>query len=176
MKIFSLFRISPKWWRWLSIVLVGTAVRLLIDLIFGLVYRNYQVRWNALEYGKAVLIALCIVEGIRWSSRRLDTVAPWYQGPVKRLLLQGAAYVAWALFVLLLVWNGLFRYLLHGNYEFISLPDELVVAGVVTLLCVTATLGILRCSCCASGACRWPNWSGSRRKTLSFTSKCSRRR
>jgi hypothetical protein len=141
MKIFSRFSISPNWWRWLSIVLVGAAVRLLIDLIFGLVYRNYQVRWDALEYGKAVLIAFCIVEGIRWSSSRLDTVSPWYQGPVKRLLLQSVVHVAWALFVLLLVWNGLFRYLLLGNYEFISLPDELVVTSVVTLLCIAATLG-----------------------------------
>jgi LytS/YehU family sensor histidine kinase len=39
------------------------------------------------------------------------------------------------------VWNGLFRYLLLGNYEFISLPDELVVTSVVTLLCIAATLG-----------------------------------
>ncbi len=140
MNIISRLRISPKCWHWISILLIGVAVRFFIDLIFGLVYRNYRVQWDAAAYAKALLVAFCIIEGIRWINRRLDVYAPWSHYPAKRLLLESVANVAWALFVLLLVWNGLFRYLLLRAYAFISLTDEMIVAGTVTLLTLAAVL------------------------------------
>jgi sensor histidine kinase YesM len=140
MNILSRFTLSPGWWRWTSIVLAGASVRFLMDLIFALIYRNYRVGWAAAEYAKAILIAFCIMEGIRWVNRRLDVLAPWYAHPVRRLLLQSILNTGWGLFMLLLVWNGLFRYLLHSAYEFISLSDELVVASTVAFLIMAGVL------------------------------------
>jgi hypothetical protein len=108
-----------------------------------LIYRNYRVRWDTTGYAKAVLLAFCIIEGIRWINRQLDSLSSWQANPLRRLLLQSILNTGWALFVLLLVWNGVFRYMLHSAYEFISLSDELVVAGTVAFLTMGTVLADL---------------------------------
>ena len=62
---------SVNWWRWLSIIFMGISVRFTIDVIFGLKYRNYEIQWDNWEYLKAIILALILLEGIRWINRYL---------------------------------------------------------------------------------------------------------
>ena len=124
-------------------VFMGVSVRLTIDVIFGLKYRNYEITWNSWEYIKAILMALILLESIRWINRRLDEKRTWESRPFRRFFTQ---FITNVLFVLL-VMNGslilsfyLFRY---DNY--LLLNDQLVIsltAIVYTLLVILVEVGI----------------------------------
>lgn len=122
---------------------MGISVRLTIDVIFGLKYRNYEIRWDSWEYIKAVLMALILLESIRWINRRLDEKRTWESRPFQRFFTQ---FITNVLFVLL-VMNGslilsfyIFRY---DNY--LLLTDQLVIsltAIAYTLLVILVEVGI----------------------------------
>lgn len=131
------------WWRWMSIIFMGVSVRFTIDVIFGLKYRNYEIRWDNWEYLKAFILALILLEGIRWINRRLDENSNWESNPYRRFLIQFATNV---LFVLL-VMNG-FRIIsfdFFGSEKALLLANESIIGLTAigyTLLIILIEVGI----------------------------------
>ena len=79
-----------NWWRWISILVMGISIRLFSDFIYSLFYRHDMV-WELSEYLTAVILALVILEGIRWIDYQLDAWITWENNHVKRFFLQIAA-------------------------------------------------------------------------------------
>jgi hypothetical protein len=45
---------GKNWWRWGSIVIAGIFVNFLLELTFGLIYKNYVLFTNAINYLQAI--------------------------------------------------------------------------------------------------------------------------
>lgn len=113
-----------NWWRWLSILFLGFGIRLTVDLILGLIYKNYEIEWSAIEYLKAIGLAYLLLEGTRWINRRLDEKIPWEGNAFLRF---GSQLVSNVIFVaiILLSLRLIFFYLFNES-AFIRWSDELI--------------------------------------------------
>ncbi len=109
------FSTDAGWLRWGSVFLTGFGVRFLADLIFALTYRNYPLQLTFADYSQALILAFLALEGIRFINRRLDRIISWHFSLTRRLLLQSLLNACWVLFVVLVIRNGLFRYVLQGD-------------------------------------------------------------
>jgi len=132
-----------NWWRWLSIIFLGVLTRFIVDVFFALIYKNYHLSWNNLEYIKAIAVAFVILETVRWLNRRLDEKWPWQLNPAVRFLIQLSTNI---FFVLVMVVGSRFLVatLLYQNYELIFL-EEMVVALtiiIITFVVVVIELGM----------------------------------
>ncbi|GAA4820232.1 sensor histidine kinase [Algivirga pacifica] len=134
---------QKRWFKILSVVLIGCLIQFLIDLVFRLIYRNYSVFGfdQLLNYGVAILYVyvLTVVLGYirNWSAE----VFPWREGALKRVLIQ----VGLSLLIVLMV-NLVMRYLLGPSQGLILLSRELVVNMIVMavfLVVVLIDLGIV---------------------------------
>lgn len=131
------------WWRWLSIIFMGVSVRFTIDVIFGLKYRNYEIHWDNWEYLKAIILALILLEGIRWINRRLDENSNWETRPFRRFLIQ---FITNVLFVLLIM-NGfrIISFNLFGSDQALQFANESIISLTAigfTLIVILVEVGI----------------------------------
>jgi two-component system, LytTR family, sensor kinase len=124
-------------WRWASIILKGFFLRLLLDLIFKLIYRNYEIVW--VNYIGAMLLAAVIVEGMRWINKGLDRQHPWEGDTQRRFFIQAGTNMLFALFVMLVLRLLIVQRLIYP-YEFIKLSDELITHALVLFAVLIATL------------------------------------
>ncbi|MFY0650758.1 MAG: histidine kinase [Cyclobacteriaceae bacterium] len=134
---------SINWWRWLSIIFLGVLTRFIVDVFYALLYVDFHLKWNNLEYLKAIFVAFVILESVRLINRKLDAQWPWELNPGGRFLVQLITNI---LVVLAMVVGS--RYLvakiLLDGIEIIFL-NELVVAITVvaiTFVVVVIELGI----------------------------------
>ncbi len=142
---FSQFRFkNPDWnigLRMVGIIALGITVRLLIDLVFALSYRNYPLFEAPLDYFISVIMAFFIVDGTRRINRRLNTYMPWTTRPLSRFITQAAANIAFAAGLIVLTRTA-FIFLFAGS-GFIGLFNEMITIAVVasvTLIFVSVDL------------------------------------
>ncbi|MGD1846311.1 MAG: sensor histidine kinase [Salibacteraceae bacterium] len=124
-----------------GIIALGITVRLLIDLVFALSYRNYPLFEAPLDYFISVIMAFFIVDGTRRINRRLNTYMPWTTRPLSRFITQAAANIAFAAGLIVLTRTA-FIFLLAGS-GFIGLFNEMITIAVVasvTLIFVSVDL------------------------------------
>lgn len=127
---------KTMWWRWLSILLKGFFLKLLLDLVFKLLYRNYQIVWT--DYIGAILLAAVIVEGMKQINKRLDVTYPWDGDTQRRFFVQAGANMLLALLVMLVLRRLMVQRLINPD-EFVKLSDELIVNTVVLLAVLAST-------------------------------------
>ncbi len=131
-----------NWWRWLSILVMGVSIRIFSDFIYSLFYRQQMV-WELREYLTSILLALAILEGIRWIDNMLDKVITWEKNHVKRFFIQiiaNALVTAGALWLF-----GIYLQSLIHKESIRPLFDDVVIittALSITFLMVTIDLVI----------------------------------
>ena len=115
----------------------------MVDVLYGLIYTYYPIAWSTYEYLKAILLAFIILEGVRWINRRLDEIFPWELGPARRFFLQLTSNISFVLLIMTAL--RIYLVILFGQYEFIRLLDEMVIAltaVVITFIVVSIEMGI----------------------------------
>lgn len=124
-------------------MVLGGLTRFIVDLLFALIYIDYLLIWNNIEYLKAIMVAFVILESVRWVNRRLDEKWPWNLNPGGRFLNQLITNI---LIVLAMVVGSRFIVFkisnVGGSMVFL---DEMVIASTVvaiTFVLVTIELGI----------------------------------
>ncbi|MGB0524767.1 MAG: sensor histidine kinase [Flammeovirgaceae bacterium] len=133
-------KLSYGWWRWGSIVFLGIIARLVIDMVFALMYKNYVLfSWRSLlNYFLTIAFAFVIVEGIRFINRVLNDYYPWEVSPFRRFVIQGVTNIVYFLFVN----NGLriaFLIVFFPN-KAIMLWEQVVINVVVIALLIIVEL------------------------------------
>jgi hypothetical protein len=94
---------GKNWWRWGSIVIAGIFVNFLLELTFGLIYKNYVLFTNAINYLQAIVLAYVVLSGIRNINKYLDLYFSWQQNSVKRFVFQALSNTSYVLFILIAV-------------------------------------------------------------------------
>lgn len=77
--------------RLLAFLLISFPLRLMLDLIYALLYRNYPLIRPGIEYLGAALFTALILELLYYFKRKLNTVFPWERNPLRRLMLEISA-------------------------------------------------------------------------------------
>lgn len=134
-KPLNYFLANNNLWRWGSIVFSGLFVNLFLDLIFGLLYRNYILFTNGWSYFGAILLSFVILSGIRSINKSLDLEHPWEDNSLKRFRLQTLYNISYVLLIMLGVryLTNLFFGLINGP-SFTSLINELLITATVVLI------------------------------------------
>ncbi len=75
-------------WRWISVILLGICSNLLINIILDFKYQRSLVSFSLEEYINAIIASVILLEGTRWTTRKLDVKLPWSVGVKRRLMVQ----------------------------------------------------------------------------------------
>lgn len=131
------------WWRFSSVIFLGIIVNFIVDLIFGLLYRNYHIARDPSSYLGAILLAFLILEGIRLINVRLDLFSAWDANPARRFIIQVTTNIGYVLVVM--VGLRMLINLMLLNVTYIRFSDEVVIIFttiVVSFIAVLTDLGM----------------------------------
>lgn len=122
---------------------MGIGTRFFVDFMYSLFYEAYTHRIQVQDYLVAIIIALIILEGVRWINRRLEKYFPWMEHISKRFFSQ--LFIN-SLFAVLAVTGlkFLFDHLL-GKPDVTPMFDDAVVITTtfsITVLVVSIEMGI----------------------------------
>ncbi len=110
--------------RLLLFVTIAFPLRLMLDVIFGLIYRNYALIRSAEEYAGAIIITVITLETVLLVKRLLDQRFSWDKNPLKRLFIEIG--VNTTLFSVVISALSQAVNLLILKSQFITLSDELI--------------------------------------------------
>ena len=110
--------------RLLILIAASFPLKLMLDLIFRLFYRNHEILRPAEEYLGAALLTLLTLEAVRLMKRQLERLHPWEKSPLRRLILEIAAGSILATALIVAINLILKIYLL--DVQFIQLSDEVI--------------------------------------------------
>ncbi|UXP33137.1 histidine kinase [Reichenbachiella agarivorans] len=141
LRVFRWSRVN--WWRWLSVVFMGAGIRLFIDIIYSVFYSDLPIFLELNEYLYAIILALFVLEGIRFINRLLDKVRPWEQGAKSRFIIQLSSNTIYAFAII--AFFGAYLYQFINEHHSRPLFDDIVVistASSLTILVVSIEMGM----------------------------------
>ncbi len=141
----NLYTFTHPLWRAISVIALGLGIYLVLELVFSLKYRHYQIQWEWLRYGTTIVLAFLILAGIPFINRFLNRQFPWEQSARRRFVVQWMGQTAWVFLIVSVIRNGVFRSILHPSPSFINMEDETIITFVlcaVMLLIVSSDLAI----------------------------------
>ena len=129
---------KKSYYSW-AVVLVALASKLLLDVVYSLMYRNSYLIDAVVYYLYAIMFAFAVFEGIKRLNRILDRAFPWEKNIWLRLWTQISVDIFWALSVLVL-FRLVFIYLFWGT-GFSPILDEVIRMTIVALVIVVLVFG-----------------------------------
>jgi len=115
-------------------VAVGVAVlfKFILDVIFGLIYRNYSVIQPISGYLYSLIPAYATVEGVYLLNKKLSKQISWESQPQKRFFTQFAAHVVLVIMLVAIFRWGLSFIFLKNN--FIIIRNEVIIICVLIIV------------------------------------------
>lgn len=89
-----------KWVRWGSIIALAIAFRFLLDVVYSLIYREYQLLQPLRVYFFTVVLVFLVFEGNFRVNRIYDSRFKWNDNPRRRFLIQWLTSVGIGFFVI----------------------------------------------------------------------------
>lgn len=131
--------LKNKWVRWASILFLGILFRFLLDVVFSLFYRNYDLLQSFNKYLFTVIITFLVFESIFQVNKLLDRKVRWETKPSKRFFEQWFISLSIGLFfTIVLRW---FFVMVFIEFTYVNLQDEIILA--IFVLLVTSTLSVV---------------------------------
>lgn len=127
-----------KWLRWSYALFLGIAFNFILDIIFSLVYTNYNLFQPLTNYLASVLLTYFVFECLFLINKRLDKKYSWDKNPYQRFIFQLSLDSVFAIAIV----NGI-RWgfmLLIGNVYYIRLLDELIIIGLILFIVLVFTV------------------------------------
>ncbi len=127
-----------RWIRWGSIVLMAVAFRFLLDVVYSLIYRQYQLLQPFMVYFYTIILVGLAFEGIYRMNRLYDKRYKWTDNARKRFLIQWLTSFGIGFFFI----EGI-RWLvviLFMEVSYVRLLDEVII--IVSVFIVSTTLAL----------------------------------
>ncbi|MBK6963091.1 MAG: histidine kinase [Bacteroidales bacterium] len=106
----------------------------MLDVIFGLVYRNYPIFRPGEEYLGAAILTLITLETVIFIKRRLNKRLPWEKNPLRRLVIEISLNSILLSVVIVLLSLGINYFIIKA--QFIQLSDEVLITIFYLILLV----------------------------------------
>ena len=119
----------------------GIISKFFLDVVFSLIYRNYELIQNISSYFYGVILTILVLEGIYWINKGFAKKYSWDNFLIKRLALQFLADSFYA--ILLVVFVRLVVSFLFFDKDFIRFSDEAIYLVFSVFLMAIITLGDL---------------------------------
>jgi len=122
------------WIKYSTILLLGIFIKFISDVIFSLIYRNFELMQPIRSYFAAILITWAVVEVVLLASKRISKRYTWKDHLPKRLIIQLSTTIILALLI-----AEVLRWILISLFTdivYIKLMDELIIAFIITLFSV----------------------------------------
>ena len=116
----------------MSILMLAILLRFLLDVAYGLMYRNYALLQPAQAYLFTFLLAFLSLEGFYRIKKRMDITLAWELNPKKRFLYQWLALFGISCFFFMII-----RYVylwITKQFTFIALIDEVIILSIILLV------------------------------------------
>ena len=131
--------LKNTWVRLGSIVFLGILFRFILDIIYSLLYRNYDLLQSFDKYLFTIIIVYLSFESIFYLNKLLDKKLSWEVSPYRRFFTQWILSFGTGLFfAIVLRWIVKFIFI---SFTYVNLFDEIVL--VLFVLLVTTTLTII---------------------------------
>ena len=127
---------KKRYIRLLLFLLISFPLKLMLDLIFGLLYRNYIIIRPTIEYFGAAILTIIVLETVFMLKRGISKRFAWDKNPLRRLLLEIGINVPMLLIIILALSFAINFYILQT--QFIQLSDEAIKLIYYLLLLVIA--------------------------------------
>ena len=130
-----------RWWRYVSVMLMGFGVAFILSLTLGAQYKYYSFSHNPDLWLQAFVQSSVALIGIRYINFGLDKRYPWNRNLKKRFWRQASLNLSYVL-VTMLVMQAVFallRWLILGR-GFVSLQDEMMMTFVFVSLTFVVVL------------------------------------
>ena len=128
--------LNNKWMRWGSIVILGVLFRLVLDIVFSLLYRNYTLFQPFESYFFTIIITFLVFESIFHANRFIGKKIGWNNNPHRQFLVQWISDLGIAFFYTFVI-RWIFV-LIFIHFTYVNLLDEIIIV-VFVLLIITAT-------------------------------------
>ena len=131
--------LKNTWVRLGSIVFLGILFRFILDIVYSLLYRNYDLLQSFDKYLFTIIIVYLSFESIFYLNKLLDKKLSWEVSPYRRFFTQWILSFGTGLFfAIVLRWIVKFIFI---SFTYVNLFDEIVL--VLFVLLVTTTLTII---------------------------------
>jgi two-component system, LytTR family, sensor kinase len=120
--------------RLLLYLVVSVPLKLLLDVIFSMVYRNYPIFRPGEEYLGAAILTLITLETVFFIKRRLNMRLPWEKNPLRRLIIEISLNSILLSVVIVLLSLGINYFIIKA--QFIQLSDEVLLTIFYLILLV----------------------------------------
>lgn len=126
------------WVRWTSIVFLGILFRFMLDVIFSLFYRNYNLAQPFDKYLFTVVLTFLVFESIYQINRLLDKKISWESNPYKRFFIQWLSSLGIGLYYAVGIrWVFVWIFI---SFTYVNLLDEIILAIFVLLVTTAITI------------------------------------
>ncbi len=105
-------------------LLISFPFKILLDLIFGLIYRNYEIIRPFEEYFGAAILTIASLETVLFIKRRLSKRFPWEKNPTRRLFFEIVLNSVVLSIIIVLLSMGIKYFIVKS--QFIRLSDEVL--------------------------------------------------
>lgn len=127
-----------RWLRWVIFLVTGILAKVLLDVTYSLMYRNYALFQPVLDYMYAILLGLLVLE-ISWQVRMLiNKRIQWEDKPTHRFFLQWFVILLVSLLIVF-VSTWIFKILSTSTYYF-NLLNEAILGILIMVFVSTMTL------------------------------------
>ncbi len=124
-----------------SIFMIGILIKITIDVILNLKFRNYPLFENGFVYIGAGFIAWLIYKTLKTLNEQLNYTVPWDSNPVRRFFVQAMVDVSVSLLIIALFLLMVAYFNWQTTYiNIVEQAVNLIVVGVFTLLFVVGDL------------------------------------
>ena len=131
--------LKNTWVRLGSIVFLGILFRFILDIVYSLLYRNYDLLQSFDKYLFTIIIVYLSFESVFYLNKLLDKKLSWEVSPYRRFFTQWILSFGTGLFfAIVLRWIVKFIFI---SFTYVNLFDEIVL--VLFVLLVTTTLTII---------------------------------
>lgn len=132
-KTFSELNVS-KWLRWGYAIIIGIALNFILDIIFSLIYSQYQLFQPLNHYINSVVVTFVVIEALLFVNKKLNIKYPWEKKHIYRFLIQ----LLFAIIIsnVIVFATRIPLLLLSESTEFIQFYDEFILAFYISVLCL----------------------------------------
>lgn len=136
-------RTNPLWrlLRFPTIFFIGVLVKITIDVILNLKFRNYPLFENIFVYLGAGFIAWLIYQALKTVNNQLDYAFDWNSNPVRRFFVQALFDISLSI-IIIMFFRFLIAYFNWGNH-YVNVIEEFVNVLVVSIYTLIFVIGDL---------------------------------